>query len=128
MMKTGLRHFNILAMVGAGYLLNHLISPAFGGFWSNHAANILAGISLPAIAALLSDSQTPAGMFVRRPMTRIGIVVAAAFVWEVLAPMLMSNSIGDLIDAIAYLTGTLAYIAASAAYHHRRATRALETP
>lgn len=124
--RAALTHLSVLVGVAVTYTVIHqFLAPAFGGFWRNHAADVMAGVALPAIAALLSDAQTPAGRFVRSAEGRLILIAFASLVWEGLAPLLLNDSVSDALDVMAYFAGTLAYIVVSAASKQNRITEKL---
>lgn len=80
------------------------------GFAHYHLNDLCGGVLFPAYVNLVVN--TVRGEAVITTYRRaILLGVGCSLVWEVLAPIFLSNSTADPLDAIAYVTGTLAYTA-----------------
>jgi len=99
-----------LAIIVAGislYLLIRIALAPAGGWLRFHATDVLAGLILPSLFALWPDPPRSLAALNAGLSGKLLLVLAAAFVWEVVHPLASKASTGDWRDVVAYVVGCL---------------------
>lgn len=93
------------------YGLHRTVLPMEGSHFANaHLHDLMAmPILLGWIDAIMDHGSPPARIY---GSTRFAVLLTifAAFVWEVLVPILDSTSVSDPVDAVCYVAGTAVYL------------------
>lgn len=98
-------------MAFACYLLNeHILKHALPGtFWHHHANDVLAPLLLLSYSGIISRGQQNFHRALHSFWGGFLLVAASALVWEGLAPMVLSYSVADPLDLVAYGIGFLLF-------------------
>ncbi len=99
-------HGAIVVAVAVGYLLLRIVLAPTTGPLRWHATDLLAGIALPSLFALLLPQTMELGRWARTLSGKLALTGSATVVWEVVVPLLSDRSTPDIVDVIAYLVGT----------------------
>jgi len=102
----------VIALSTLLYLLNSLFGKVAisSGFLTSHFNDVLAPLVLLPIAALIARNDCRSFHFVQSPAGAIVLTAGAAFVWEVLTPLVLSRSTADWLDVGCYAFGGAMYL------------------
>jgi hypothetical protein len=98
----------VLVAVGVAYLLVRLAWAPTGGWARGHVTDVLAGVALPSLVALVLGGGE-LGRWARTLRGKLSLVLGATLVWEGLMPLLSREWTADPLDALSYLGGTLVH-------------------
>jgi hypothetical protein len=97
----------MLATVLIVYLLVRIAWAPTNGFARYHLTDLLAGVALPSLVALLFRDWEPWESWSRSLPGKLAMTFGAAMIWEGLVPLLSQRSTADLVDGLCYLIGAL---------------------
>lgn len=100
-------HVAVIAIIAAGYILVRVVMEPAGGLLRGHATDLLAGVALPSLFALVFQARGEMGEWVRSLPGKLALTASAAVVWEVIVPLFDPRSTADWLDALAYVVGTV---------------------
>lgn len=100
-------HGAVILVVAIGYILVRVVLDPVTGPLRWYATDLLAGIALPSLVALVFPDTTDLGRWARTLGGKLVLTAAAVAVWEGVVPLLNGRSTPDVLDVAAYLAGTL---------------------
>jgi hypothetical protein len=105
--RTARIHLSVLGTVFVAYLLVRIAWAPTGGFARFHLTDLLAGVALPSLCALVMRGWRNWERWSLSLRGKLALVGGATMIWEGLHPLLSTQATADPIDALCYLVGTL---------------------
>ena len=93
---------NLLILVSL-YALNELYLKSLHPIFKNHFNDFLAMPLLLSYGSLIHKKSLST-------LTVVLLTVICSFTWEFIAPMYKSDSMGDLLDVVSYIVGSLVWV------------------